>query len=210
MKLTENIRVLSLKNIFLLSLLTTVLMISACGEKNNQSQSSGSVFSSDDTEEAVALITEANVELKKIKKIYRENEGRIEEIQIAMSNKENEKVKKIADDLVFKINDGLVLADKAIIKINEAKSLNINSTFREYLERKSHSLDRQRDAFEYRRQAAELLSKGFGSNDPKQIEGIRAVFKEKDVEFQKAWQEGRDESLEANDFYKESLQKPGQ
>lgn len=209
MKLPEKAKHLSVENIWRVSLLATVLIFSACGGSSS-SESSESLFSSDDTKEAVALIEDANNDLKKIKAIYRENEGRTEEIQIAMANREYEKVKKIADDLVFKINDGIVLADKAISKIDEAKALNINGTFRDYLDQKSRSLRKQVDAFEYRRQTAELLSKGFSSNDPKQIEGIKAVFKEKEVEFQKAWQEGRDQSLEANQFYKENFRKPVQ
>ena len=197
-----------LDKFFLICLLALSLLIPACGGKNNSSDSSGlSVFSSDDTDKAIQVVTEANDELKKIKAIYKENEGSVDEVQAAMAAKDNAKVKSIADNLVFRINDGITLGENAISKLEEAEKLNINDTFRQYLELKRSSLRKQIDAFEYRRQAAELLSKGFSGNDPKQADGIKLVFKEKETDFQKVWQEGRDESQEANDFYKENFKK---
>lgn len=195
------------KSFSLICLLALSLWLSACG-KNNSSDSGGlSVFSSDETEKAVQVVTEANGELKKIKAIYKENEGSVEEVKAAMAARDNAKVKLIADNLVFRINDGITLGENAISKLEEAEKLNINDTFRQYLELKRGSLRKQVDAFEYRRQAAELLSKGFSSNDPKQIDGIKLIFKEKETDFQKVWQEGRDESQEANDFYKDNFKK---
>lgn len=195
-------------NFSLLCLLALSLLLPACGGKNGSSDSGEiGIFSSDDTEKAVQVVTEANDELKKIKAIYKENEGSVDEVQAAMTAKDNAKVKSLADNLVFRINDGISLGENAISKLEEAEKLNINDTFRQYLELKRSSLRKQVDAFEYRRQAAELLSKGFSGNDPKQIDGIKLIFKEKETDFQKVWQEGRDESQEANAFYKENFKK---
>lgn len=208
MKIETGKRHFNVRNFSFISLLALSLSFSACVGKNNSSDSSGlGVFSSDDTEKAIQVVTEANDELKKIKAIYKENEGSVEEVQSAMAAKDNAKVKSIADNLVFRINDGITLGENAISKLEEAEKLNINDTFRQYLELKRSSLRKQVDAFEYRRQAAELLSKGFSGNDPKQIDGIKLVFKEKETDFQKVWQEGRDDSQEANDFYKENFKK---
>lgn len=190
------------KSFSLLFLLALSLLFAACGGKNNPSETGG-VFSSDETDKAIAIVTEANGELKKIKAIYKDNEGSVEEVQAAMAAKDNAKVKSLADNLVFRINDGISLGENAISKLEEAETLEINDAFKEYLELKRSSLRKQVDAFEYRRQAAELLSKGFSGNDPKQIDGIKLIFKEKETEFQKLWQEGRDESQEANAFFKE-------
>jgi hypothetical protein len=211
MKMRMGKRYFGLGKLSLICLLALSFLIPACGGKNNSSDSSGlSVFSSDDTDKAIQVVTEANDELKKIKAIYKENEGSVDEVQAAMAAKDNAKVKSIADNLVFRINDGITLGENAISKLEEAEKLNINDTFRQYLELKRSSLRKQVDAFEYRRQAAELLSKGFSGNDPKQIDGIKLVFKEKETDFQKVWQEGRDESQEANDFYKENFKKKAQ
>ena len=211
MKLRTGKKYFRAENFSLICLLGLSLLIPACGGKNNSSDSSGlSVFSSDDTDKAIQVVTEANDELKKIKAIYKENEGSVDEVQAAMAAKDNAKVKSIADNLVFRINDGITLGENAISKLEEAEKLNINDTFRQYLELKRSSLRKQVDAFEYRRQAAELLSKGFSGNDPKQIDGIKLVFKEKETDFQKVWQEGRDESQEANAFYKENFAKKAQ
>lgn len=189
-------------------LVSITALTSACWQKNSQSQTGAlDVFSSDETDEAVKIIEEANADLKKIKAIYRENEGKIEEIQTAMAGRQNDQVKKIADELVFQINDGITLGESAIEKIEKAEKLNINETFRQYLELKKESLRTQVEAFEYRRQAAQLLSKSSGNSDPKEVEAIKLIFKEKEFNFQKLWQEGRDQSQEANDFYKDAIKK---
>ncbi len=70
------------------------LMFSACPGDNDDDSSSGlSVFSSDQTQEAVASVSEANDRLKKIKKLFSENEGRLGELKTAMNNKDETKVK---------------------------------------------------------------------------------------------------------------------
>lgn len=208
MKAAKIIGEFDLKKSLLVCFLGVNLACFGCGKKADSSQSSGlDVFSSDDTEQAKSIVNDANNELKKIKAIYKDNEGRIEEIQSAMSNRESDKVKKIADDLVFQINDGITLGENAISKLEEAEALNINDTFKEYLRLKEDSLRVQIDAFEFRRQAAQLLSKSSGKSDAQEVKSIQGVFKEKEAEFQKLWQEGRDKSQEANDFYKESLKK---
>lgn len=191
-------------------IITVMCSFSACWKKDSAQSGGIDVFSSDETDEAVKIIEDANEDLKKIKAIYRENEGKIEEIQTAMAGKQNDQVKKIADDLVFQINDGITLGESAIEKIEKAEKLNINDTFRQYLELKKASLRTQIDAFEYRRQAAQLLSKSSGNTDPKEVEGSKLIFKEKEFNFQKLWQEGRDQSQEANDFYKDAIKKSTQ
>jgi len=189
--------------LFCLSLL--IFLFSAC--QKNGSSSSGGLLSSDDTDEAVSLITEANGDLKKIKAIYKANQGRVEELQAAMSNKEIDTVKKIADDLVFQINDGISLGENAVSKIEKAEALNTNDSFKEYLALKKESLRKQLEAFEFRRQSAQLLRDAFGGKNPQEIEKVKAVFREKEGSFQKLMEEGREQSQEANLLAKESQKK---
>ncbi len=161
---------------------------------------------SDETEQAAHLVEEANADLKKIKTIYKENESRVEELKAAMNEKEIDKVKKIADDLVYKINDGVVLGESAVSKIERAEEVKTNETFKEYLRLKEKSLRKQLMAFEFRRQAGVLLRDGFGTKDKQQIEKAKAEFKIKEENFQKYMDAARDLSQQANKIAKESMQ----
>ena len=107
---------------------------SAC--KNGETDSDNSSifdFSSDDTETAIVLIQEANDELKRIKILYNENETALKELREASKNQDISRVKQLANELVYVINDGFIFADSAKSKIDEAQQLNINPQFKDYL-----------------------------------------------------------------------------
>ncbi|HEY0048163.1 MAG TPA: hypothetical protein VGB68_02680 [Pyrinomonadaceae bacterium] len=191
--------------LFCLSLL--IFLFSAC-QKNNNSDSSGiDVFGlTDQTAEAGAVIQDANEDLKKIRKMYKENQSRIDELKTAMNDKKIDEVKKIADELVYIINDGFVLGESAISKIEKAEAMNTNDKYKEYLQLKKGSLKKQLDAFEFRRQAAQLLRDAFGNKDKLEIEKAKSEFREKEENFQKYMEIAREMSGEANQLAKETLQ----
>ena len=191
--------------LFCLSLL--IFLFSAC-QKNNNSDSSGiDVFGlTDQTAEAGAVIQDANEDLKKNRKMYKENQSRIDELKTAMNDKKIDEVKKIADELVYIINDGFVLGESAISKIEKAEALNTNDKYKEYLQLKKGSLKKQLDAFEFRRQAAQLLRDAFGNKDKLEIEKAKSEFREKEENFQKYMEIAREMSGEANQLAKETLQ----
>lgn len=191
--------------LFCLSLL--IFLFSAC-QKNNNSDSSGiDVFGlTDQTAEAGAVIQDANEDLKKIRKMYKENQSRIDELKTAMNDKKIDEVKKIADELVYIINDGFVLGESAISKIEKAEAMNTNDKYKEYLQLKKGSLKKQLDAFEFRRQAAQLLRDAFGNKDKPEIEKAKSEFREKEENFQKYMEIAREMSGEANQLAKETLQ----
>ena len=65
-----------------------------------------SIFSSDQTAEAAKVVASANEDLTKIKVLYKENEGKREEIKKALETDNAEDVKKLSDQVVSLINDG--------------------------------------------------------------------------------------------------------
>ena len=187
----------------LLTIWLITLLFSACQKK--PSESGGfNILSTDDTKEAVDLINDANSDLKKIKAIYKDNMGKTVELKAAMSNKENEKVKEIAGNLVTEIDNGVTLGESAYQKIEKAKELNINETYKQYLDMKSEALRKQLEAFEYRRKSAILLRDSFGGKEQKDLEVTKAKFKELDDNFQKLMEEGRTLSQDANELAKEA------
>ncbi len=187
----------------LLTILSIALFFSACQKKSSDS-GGFDILSTDDTQKAVDIINSANDDLKKIKVIYKDNMGKTEELKAAMSNKEIAKVKEIAGNLVSEIDNGVTLGESAYKKIEEAKELNVNDTYKEYLDMKSQALRKQLDAFDYRRKSAILLRDSFGGSDPKELETTKAKFKELDDNFQKLMEEGRTLSQDANELAKEA------
>ena len=179
---------------------------SAC-QKSETSEISDILSFSDDTSAAAELVSNANEDLNKIKVMYKKNEVQLEELKIAMGDKDIEKVKKITDELVYVLNDGMKLGEDAIEKIGKAQAMNINEDFKEYLRLKEESLRKYLDAFEHRRQAARLLRDSFGKNDPAQIEKAKVEFKVKEENFIKTMEAARDFSKKANALAKESTKK---
>lgn len=160
----------------------------------------------DETDDAAKLVQEANEDLKQIKRMYKENEGKIEQIKQAMKDNRTDEVKKIADDLVYIINDGMALGESALKKINRASEMNINKTYKDYLQLKRESLQKQLEAFEYRRQAAVLLRDSFGTKDKFEIEKAKSDFRQKEENFRREMEIARQLSAEANQLAKEVIQ----
>jgi hypothetical protein len=163
----------------------------------------------DDTDEAKKLIESANEDLLGIKKLYKANENRVEDLKIAMKDKKVEDAKKIADDAVYAINDGMALAIKAVDKIDKAKSLDVNSDFKDYLELKETSIRKLMEAFELRREIALALRNGYDPENIKQRDLVLAEFKEKDEKFKKLEKEAQDASRKANQLAKDAAQDDG-
>ena len=178
-------------------------LFAAC-KKTDSSDDFETSFFSDDTTAAAELVTQANEDLNKIKLMYKKNEDQLEELQSAMKSNDIEKVKKITDDLVYVINDGMALGESAVEKLEKAEAMNINPEFKEYLDLKTQGLRKQLEAFEERRQAARLLRDVFGANDPAMIEKSKHGFKEKEDHFQKIMEEAREIGKKANDLAKRS------
>ena len=192
-------------SLIVLALLSLGVLLSACSK--GDSNISDLLEFSDDTTAAAQLVTEANEDLNKIKVKYKENEAKREELKDAMKSNDSEKVKKVADDLVYIINDGMALGESAIEKIGKAQEMSINSDFKQYLQLKELSLQKQMDAFENYRQAARVLRDGYNPKDEKQRETIKAEFAKRDDNFHKIMDEAKDYSKKANDLAKESAKR---
>ena len=190
-----------------ISLMIAVLS-TACISSGSSSGGGGGLFGPpDQTDEAVALINEANVELKKIKILYNENEEKREDLKKAMTADDPATVRKIADDVVKVINEGSSLVDDAIAKIEQADELNINADFKEYLRLKSETLKKQKEAFEEYRQAARSLRVNYDPKDNEVRERVKAEFKQRSENYQALMEKARDRSSEANELAKEAIKK---
>ena len=163
---------------------------------------------SDETEEAGKLVFEANQDLTKIKILYEKNEGKREELKAAMEKNDAVTAKKIADEVVYLINDGFDFGNAAIKKLQDAQEMNVNSEYREYLRLKEESLKLQLDAFENYRQAARTLRDNYDPKNAAMRDKVKLEFKNRNDAYREKMEKARDKSNQANELAKDAMRKP--
>jgi len=179
--------------------------------KSSGRSDSGSILgSSDETEEAAKLVASANEDLNKIKVLYKENEGKRENLKKAIEANDAAQVKKISDDVVYLINDGFDNAKSAIDKIEKAQEMEINDDYREYLRLKEESLKRELEAFENYRQAARTLRDNYDPRNAAQRDKVKADFTTRVENYRKIMEEARDFSGRANEIAKDAIRRQQQ
>ena len=163
---------------------------------------------SDETADAAQIVAQANEDLTKIKVLYKDNEGKREELKKALETNDAEKVKKISDDVVYLINDGFDNGKSAVDKIEKAQEMQINDDYREYLRLKEESLKKQMEAFENYRQAARSLRDNYDPKNAALRDKVKEEFKTRSENYQKIMESARDYSNRANELAKDVLRRP--
>ena len=181
-----------------------IVSVAACG---GGKKSSESFFAVDETKEATDLVDAANKKLKLIKKRFKDNEPRYEQLKSALKAKDETKVRELSNQFVDQITAGTDEGNEAIETLRKAKNMNINADFRQYLDMKIVSLEKYVEAFEHRRKAAQILGEGYDPKDVMKRDRVLAEFKQEEEKFNEIIEEGRQSSQDANDIAKESLKK---
>jgi hypothetical protein len=114
------------KHLFVVLLAFGIAFLTSCGSSNN-SGGFEILGPADETDEAGKLILEANVELKKIKVLYEENEDKRLQLKTALEANNTAEVKKITEHVVQIINEGFDSGKAAVDKIQEAQNMNIKT-----------------------------------------------------------------------------------
>lgn len=160
----------------------------------------------DETADAAKIVADANQDLLKIRVLYDQNEDKRIELKKAMEANDAEKAKKIADDVVYVINDGASFANSAVEKLQKAQEMQINDDYREYLRLKEESLKFEIDAFENYRQAARMLRDSFDPKNAALREKVKAEFKTRSDNYLRLMEQARDYSQRANELSKSVMQ----
>jgi hypothetical protein len=164
----------------------------------------------DETPAAGQLVIEANAELKEIKKLYEENEGKRGELKKALEANDAESVRKIADDVVYIINDGFDHGNAAVEKIGKAEDMNVNPDYKEYLRLKEEALQKQMAAFEEYRRAAMALRDNYDPKNAELRDKVKNEFKDRSENFSKIMETARELSNQANEIAKDAQRKQSQ
>ncbi|MBK9154433.1 MAG: hypothetical protein IPM25_09500 [Chloracidobacterium sp.] len=162
----------------------------------------------DETADAAQMIMDANADLKEIRKLYDANAYKREALKSAMAADDAAEVRKIADELVYLINDGAKFGKSALDKIEEARGLKINEDYADYLRLKREALTNQLNAFEEYRQAARKLRDNYNPKDKQAHAEVKADFERRSEEFQKQMEKAREYSIQANELAKEVSRRP--
>src|SRR5215218_5221792 len=198
------------KRTILISFFAATVLLGSCRSSGRSSDSLDILGPSDETGDAAKLVAEANQDLTKIKVLYKENEGKREELKKALEANEADNVKKIADDVVYIINDGAGFAKTAVDKLDEAQELNANEDYKEYMRLKEESLKKELEAFENYRQAAISLRNNYDPKNAQLRDKVKEEFKTRTENYQKLMEKARDFSNQANELAKEALKKQAQ
>ncbi len=204
-------RVYSTKSVSLITI--AVLAVVAFGSPSCKRSGGGGIDilgTSDQTTDAVNLVASANEDLTKIKVLYDANENKREDLKKAMASNDTATAKKIADDVVYLINDGAANGNSAVEKIQKAQELQINDDYREYLRLKEESLKRELEAFENYRMAAKLLRDSFDPKNTGAREKVKVEFKTRSENYRKIMEAARDYSNRANELAKDALRRQQQ
>ncbi len=160
----------------------------------------------DETAAAGVIIKSANEDLQKIKFLYEANENMRLELKHALETNDAGQVQDISARVIKLIADGTGFAKQALNKITEAKDLNINDKYRDYLDYKEDSLKRQLEAFEHYRLAAESLKANYDPKNEEKREKVKAEFKDRSERYAAIMERARSSSYQANELYKEVMQ----
>jgi hypothetical protein len=183
-----------------------LILLTACS-KNNSPQTGGgsSILSFDETKEAGDIVRESNEILKQIKKRFKDNEPKLQQLQEALKGKDTEKVRTLTEELITEINLGTEAGQEAINKLRVAQDKNINEDYKEYLLLKTQALEKYVEAFDERRKAAILLREGYDPKNAAQRQQVIAAFKEREEKFKEIMEDARKSSEQANQLAQESL-----
>lgn len=201
----KNLRKILSKLLFCFAL--TLLLFSFSCRKTEKSDGFDILGSSDETAEAAQIVVEANVDLTKIKILYKENEGKREELKNAIKADDVKKVREISTEIFQLINEGTGSGKEAIEKIQKAQEMNINAEYKEYLRLKETSLTEQLKAFEYYHQAARSLRDNYDPDNKASREKINQEFKNHSENYRIIMEKASDYSKRANDLAKASAKK---
>ncbi len=191
-----------------------VILLIVLGVSLGCKSSGGGVFApADETSEAAKLIIDANTELTKIKELYRENEGDADkegkrlQLRKALEADDTEQVRKVTGEIIQLIDEGTEHGRTAVDKIQQARDMRINSDYQEYLRLKEEALKKQLEAFAKYRAAAQSLRANYDPKNAEVRDKVKGIFEEQSNSYREIMEKARDNSSQANELYKDVVQR---
>ncbi|MBC7911566.1 MAG: hypothetical protein H7Y30_13750, partial [Pyrinomonadaceae bacterium] len=147
--------------------------------------------------EANKLVQEANNELKDVDRIAEDSETKLDALNKADDKGDSAEVKRLLDELIKAIDDGLKHGETAADKIEKASKMEVDDKYKEYLSLKSQSLRKQVEAFKERKEAAKIMRDNYDNSDKTAMQKAKDDFKKKNSNYKKLLGEAKDLSRKA-------------
>ncbi len=157
--------------------------------------------------EANKMVQEANDELKAVDRIAEDNEEKVDALDREDKAGNSAEVKKLLDDLIKAIDDGLKHGETAADKLDKASKMNVDDKYKEYLSLKSQSLRKQVEAFKERKEAAKIMRDNYDNTDKTAMQKAKDDFKKKNSNYKKLLGEAKDLSRKADDVARQNPDK---
>lgn len=156
--------------------------------------------------EANKLVGSAKEDLDAVDRISEENEEKTSELTKAENAGNVEEVKKILNDLITAIDDGLKHGESAADKTEQASKLKIDDKYKEYLSYKAQAFRKQIDAFKSLREAAVIERDNYGKGGS-EVESAKASFRKKLDDYKKLLADAKSLHRKADDIARENPDK---
>lgn len=182
-----------------LSLLLLAALLLACSSLKNMG-------GGNQMAEANKLVESAKEDLDAVDRISDENEEKTSELTRAENAGNADEVKKILDDLITAIDDGLKHGESAAEKTEQASKLKIDDKYKEYLSYKAQAFRKQIDAFKSLREAAVIERDNYGKGG-KEVETAKADFRKKLDNYKKLLADAKNLHRKADDIARENPDK---
>lgn len=138
-----------------------------------------------DIDEANKLNQSAGEDIREIERIVQENKDREAEVTRALNAKDYNAAKKIMDDSIKAIDQGLEKGQSAADKFDKASKLDVDATIKEYLSLRAQSVNKAIEAFKELRRGIITLRDATGSTDKAATEKAKNEIQQSSEQFDK-------------------------
>lgn len=146
-------------------------------------------------DEANQLNQSAGEDIKEIERIVRENKSKESEITGALNANNYDEAKRLMDESIKVIDQGLEKAKSAADKLNRSSKLDIDPKIKEYLSLRAQSVNKAIEAFKELRRGVTILRDSTGSTDKAAAEKGKNEIQQSSAKFDELISES--EKLEA-------------
>jgi Mg2+ and Co2+ transporter CorA len=138
-----------------------------------------------DIGEANKLNQSAGEDIRQIEKIVQENKNRESEVTRALNANDYAEAKRLMDDSVKAIDEGLLKGQSAADKFDKASKLDVEATIKEYLSLRAQSVNKAIEAFKELRRGIITLRDATGSTDKAATEKAKNEIQQSSEKFDK-------------------------
>jgi hypothetical protein len=165
-----------------------------------------------DIDEANQLNQSAGQDIREIERIVKENKDKESEVSRALNAGDTDGAKRIMDDSIKAIDQGLEKGQSAADKLNKASGLDLDQTIKDYLSLRAQSVNKAIEAFKELRRGIIVFRDATGSTNKAVTEKAKNEIQQSSERFDKLISEAEKLERQADDIARRNPDKikPGQ